>query len=133
VSVPQGRRNPRGRRKPALHGAGRAEGALIGREAGGELVLEAIVEGLALIERILRGVDGGEEFDDDFAGLDADFAFFHDAMSAGTGDGHNGHSRFYGHDRSSLLEFLQAAVRAAGAFGINQKRLATTKSCGSFF
>jgi hypothetical protein len=95
--------------------------------------VEAVVEGLALIEGVLRGIDGFEEFDQDFAGLDAEPAFFHDAMSSGTSDGDDGHSPPDGHDRSSLLEFLQAAVRATRAFRINQKGLASAKGFGCFF
>ena len=55
-------------------------------------------------------------------------AFFHDAMGIGTSDRDNGHAGLDGHDRSSLLEMLKAAIGAARAFGINQKGLAVRRA-----
>ena len=44
---------------------------------------------VALFNGILCGVDGAEEFHEDIAWRDFQFTFLHDAMSTGTGHGHD--------------------------------------------
>src|ERR1700721_1473695 len=95
--------------------------------------MEALVEVFALVESVLGGVNGWKEFDQDFARADFQFSLFHDAVSVGTGNRHQRNAGLDGHHRGSLLEFLQAAVGAARALGINQKTLPALQRFGGFF
>ena len=106
---------------------------MIGREASSDGVVEALGEGIPLFHRKIGRVDGIEKFNDDFAGGDAEAAFLHDAMSVGASYGNDGDTCFDGHDRGALFQFLETAVWAAGALGIDQKGLAVAKGEGGFF
>ena len=89
-------------------------------------------ERLPLFEGIFRGIDRLEEFDEDIAGFDFEFALFHDVVSTRTGDRHKWDARLNRHNRSSLLEFLQTAVGTACALGIDEERLAVAQRDGGF-
>jgi hypothetical protein len=85
-----------------------------------------------LVQGVLRGVNGIQEFDENFAGIDVELALFHDAMGAGTGYRNNWDARLDGHDRSSLLEWLEAAIGTAGAFRIDEEGLAVAQGFDGF-
>jgi len=108
-------------------------GALVWGQSGGYAVVDFGYEGFAGVQGVFGGVYGVEELYEDDAGVDGETAFFHDAVRVGAGHGNDRNAGLDGHDRSSLLEWLQAAVRAARTFGINQKRLALTKGFYGFF
>ena len=80
-----------------------------------------------MIEGVLRGVDGVAELDENFAGMNDELAFLHDAMRARAGHGNDGNSRLDGHDRSSLFELLKAAIGTARAFRVDEEGLAVAQ------
>ena len=80
----------------------------------------------------MGSVDGIQEFDEDFAGMDVDFALFHDAMRAGTGHRDDGNTGLDGHNGSSLLEWLEAAIGTPRTFGIDEERLAVAEGFDGF-
>jgi hypothetical protein len=91
------------------------------------------VELFAVFERVAGGVYGIEKFDEDFAAVDDQRALFHDAVSAGASDRDDGDAGLDGHDDRALFEILQAAVGAAGAFGVNEEGLAFLHGRDSLF
>jgi hypothetical protein len=111
----------------ASGGSREIEGTLVGRKCGGYAVMDFLHQGFALIEGIKVGVHGIEEFHDDFARMDDEFAFLHDAMRAGAGYGNDRNSGFDGHDCGPLLEVLQATIGAASTFGVDKERLAVAQ------
>ena len=115
-----------------LGGAREIQGALVGGEGGGYAVVDFLDQGFAVVEGVGSGVDGIEEFHENFTGMDDEFAFFHNAVRAGAGDRNHRNTRLDGHDGSSLLELLEAAVGTARAFGVDQERLSVAQGLDGF-
>src|SRR6266702_7994662 len=111
---------------------GKANGALIRWQARGHHLADVFVQGIALFEGVFGSVDWLKKFDQDLSRVNHQLALSHYAVSARADHWHNRHTRRNRHHDSALLEFLQAAIRTARPFLVDQERLSGLEGFARF-
>src|SRR5579862_5034595 len=107
-----------------LRSPGKPERTLVRRQTSRHRVMHALVQGIPLLERVLRRINRFQKFHEDRSGVDIHRAFCHHSLRTGTNHRNHWHASLKRSHKRDFLEFLKPPVRAPCSFRIDQERLA---------